>query len=149
MRKNILLLVVTVLFVLTFSQQAFAQSDKTEKAILDLENKIVNALKNKQFDAAPQFFIKEYMGIYSYGIVSRDNEMKDIREVDLKEWAMSDIKFIHVSKDVVILVYKTKIQGSFKGQDISGNYFVSSTWVKRGGKWLTAAHTEAKADEGV
>lgn len=78
MRKNILLLVVTILFVLTYNQQTFAQNNKTEKAILDLENKIVSALKNKQFDAAPQFFVKEYMGIYSYGIVSRDNEMKDI-----------------------------------------------------------------------
>jgi hypothetical protein len=49
------------------------------------------------------------------------------------------------NKDTAVLTYKVTVQGSFKGEDISGAYYASSVWVNQGGKWLAILHTEVKA----
>jgi len=149
MKKNLYFIALALLCVFVVSSsQTNAQTSKTEKALFETETKIWQTLKDKKFDSIPQYFAKDYLGIYGYGIVSLDVEAQDIKSVDLKAFALSDVKFIHASKDVVIIAYNAKIEGTFKGQEITGNYVISSTWTNRG-KWLTVAHTEAKAIEGT
>jgi hypothetical protein len=36
------------------------------------------------------------------------------------------------------------IKGTYKGQDISGKYRFTDTWVKRNGKWQGAASQSTK-----
>ena len=55
------------------------------------------------------------------------------------------MKVVFPSSDVAVITYKTTIQLTSEGKDMSGTYNSGSIWVKKGGKWLEVFHTEAKA----
>ena len=64
---------------------------------------------------------------------------------DLREYSLADMKVVFLSEAVAVITYKTTIQLTSEGKDMSGTYNSGSIWVKKGGKWLEVFHTEAKA----
>jgi hypothetical protein len=55
------------------------------------------------------------------------------------------MKVVFPSADVAVVTYKTTMQQTSEGKDMSGTYNSGSIWVKKGGKWLEVFHTEVKA----
>jgi hypothetical protein len=45
---------------------------------------------------------------------------------------------------VAVVTYKTTVQATLGGADMSGTYNSGSVWIQQGGKWVGAFHTEAK-----
>lgn len=91
-----------------------AKSDSNEKAITGLEKSAWESYKNKQADAFKKLMSQDYCGAY------------------------------FPSADVAVITYKTTMQETSEGKDMSGTYNSASVWVKKGGKWLGVFHTELK-----
>ena len=79
------------------------------------------------------------------GLRNLDREVADMAKTDLREYSLADMKVVFPSADVAVITYKTTIQLTSEGKDMSGTYNSGSIWVKKGGKWLEVFHTEAKA----
>jgi len=88
---------------------------------------------------------KDYYGVYAEGIKNLDREVADMANTDLREYSLADMKVVFPSTDVAVITYKTTIQQTSDGKDMSGTYNSGSIWVKKGGKWLEVFHTEVKA----
>ena len=67
---------------------------------------------------------------------------------DKTEQSSGDLKFesmelsdmtVHVYGDTAVAAGTNNLRGTYKGQDISGKYRFTDTWVKRNGKWQVVA----------
>ena len=88
---------------------------------------------------------KDYYGIYAEGIKNLDREIADMVKTDLRDYSLTDMKVVFPSADIAVITYKSTIQQTAEGKDMSGTYNSGSIWVKKGGKWLEVFHTEVKA----
>jgi hypothetical protein len=122
-----------------------AKSASNETAITDLERSAWEAYKNKQADAFKKLMSKDYYGEYAEGIKNLDREVADMAKTDLRDYSLADMKVVFPSTDVAVITYKSTIQQTSEGEDMSGTYNSGSIWVRKGGKWLEVFHTEVKA----
>ncbi len=77
-----------------------------------------------------------------FGHVSRAEHLKLIPELKYAEYKAGNMAFRALSKDVVLVNYSLTQKGTFKGNLIPTKNYVTSTWVRRDGKWLEAAYQE-------
>ena len=150
MKKQFILFCVTLIAVapVCFAQASPAKSAKSasnETAITDLEKSAWQAYKNKQGDAFKKLMSRDYCGDYAEGSKNLDGEVADMAKTDLREYSLADIKVVFPSTEVAVITYKTTMQETSEGKDMSGTYNSASVWVKKGGKWLGVFHTEVKA----
>ena len=59
-------------------------------------------------------------------------------ELKFESMELSNIT-VHVYRDTAIVVGTSNLRGTYKGEDISGSYRFTDTWVKRNGKWQVVA----------
>ena len=150
MEKKFILFCVTLIAVVSVclaqaSPAKPAKSASNETAITDLETSAWEAYKNKQADAFKKLMSEDYCGEYAEGIKNLDREVADMAKTDLRDYSLADMKVVFPSADVAVITYKTTIQQTSEGKDMSGTYNSGSIWVKKGGKWLEVFHTEVKA----
>ncbi len=69
-------------------------------------------------------------------------KMTEEGQWNLTSFEMSDVQVVRPSDGVAIIAYKVHQKGDMKGQDMDLNCVDSTTWVKDGGDWKCALHTE-------
>ena len=125
-----------------------AKEDKSaanESTISGLEKSAWEAYKNKQTDAFKALMSKDYYGVYAEGVTTLDGELAAMAKSDLRDYSFSDVKVVFPQPKMAVMTYKAIVQASTDGKDISGTYNGGSVWIQEGGKWVSAFHTESKA----
>jgi hypothetical protein len=61
---------------------------------------------------------------------------------ELDAFEFSDVQVIFPVEDTAIIAYKVHQTGTMKGQEMDLNCADSTTWVRDGGAWKCALHTE-------
>lgn len=81
-------------------------------------------------------------------VTDKTQDKKDLSSGDLKFQSMelSDLK-VHVYGNVAVATGTNKLKGSYKGQDISGTFRFTDTWVNRNGKWQVVASQDTKVQQ--
>ena len=76
----------------------------------------------------------------SGGVTDKAQNKTELGSGDLKFESMelSDMT-VHVYGDTAVAAGTNNLHGTYKGQDISGKYRFTDTWVKRNGKWQAVA----------
>ena len=113
--------------------------------IIDLEDSVWKAYKNKQLRSFEGLLYKTYYGLYADGIKTLDMEIADMDKTDIDSYSLADIKVEFPNPSIAVITYKTSQRGTFDGKDVSGNYYNESVWVKKGDRWLNTFHTAIKA----
>jgi ketosteroid isomerase-like protein len=81
-------------------------------------------------------------------VTDKAQDKTDLSSGDLKFESLtpSDIK-VHVYGNAAVATGTGTVKGTFKGQDISGTYRFTDTWVKRNGKWQAVASQVTKIQQ--
>ncbi|HEV8548007.1 MAG TPA: nuclear transport factor 2 family protein [Polyangiaceae bacterium] len=119
-----------------------------EKEVLELERQYWQAMQDRNLDAALK--LTEFPGIVAgpsgvMRIERADFEkmMKSatyrIRKVELDPNAQVRL----LRDDVAVVAYKASEEVVVDGKKMTVDVVDSSTWIKRGGQWLCAMHSEA------
>jgi hypothetical protein len=124
-----------------------ATEGPSDSALQDQEKAIWEAFKTRDADGFRKYFAPGYQGVYSDGVASTKDELASMKSIELKSYALSDVKVSRPTKTSALMTYKVDMQETEGGKDLSGAYYASSLWVKRGDKWLTILHTEVKGKE--
>lgn len=117
----------------------------SHEALIAKEKALWEAVKNGDAKGFKREFIADYAGVNQDGVHTLDDDVRQIGIVKLRSYSLSDLKVALPASDAAVLTYKATVQGDYQGQDFSGDYYCLSVWVKRGGKWVAAAHSEVKA----
>lgn len=86
-----------------------------------------------------------YRAVFDTGVQTLDQSVAEMSNVEIKSWALSDIKVAFPEKDTAVLTYRAETVGSYKGENTSGTYYSSAVWVREGHRWLGVLYTEVKA----
>jgi hypothetical protein len=118
-----------------------------EKQLVSLEKEYWQAIKDKDTAAALRLTDDPCIVAGAQGVASfhRDQfeKMMHMSNYKLEDFELSNVECRALGDDVAILAYKVKEDLTLDGKEISFEAAESSTWVKRGNKWLCALHTES------
>jgi hypothetical protein len=121
-----------------------ASTDKD--AVLKEEKALWQTVKEKNYDRFRKFLTDEYRGVYGEGIHNREQEVADVKKMDLGSYSLGEMGVVFLGKDIVLVTYKVRAQEKQDGKDISGSYNCASVWKRIGTDWRIAYHTEAKSE---
>jgi ketosteroid isomerase-like protein len=111
-----------------------------------LEKTFWQSMVDKDADKAMTMIADECLITGPQGTMRSDpadyKRMTETGEWELDEFEFSDVEVIFPRDDTAIIAYKVHQTGSMKGREMDLNCADSTTWVKDGGDWKCALHTE-------
>lgn len=137
--KNVL--AVGVLCIVALSPAAGQSATKVEDEIKKLERGWAQANTRSGAMAVDQYEADDIITTDpSGGVTDKAQNKTELGSGDLKVESMelSDMT-VHVYGDTAVAAGTNNLHGTYKGQDISGKYRFTDTWVKRNGKWQAVA----------
>jgi ketosteroid isomerase-like protein len=143
MKKTLLLVALAGLLLGADAPKENPAIKEVEKAI----NELNTAYEKRDADAIKRLTTPEHVSVTPYygGPFTRDEQIKTLSELKLKEYTSGDIKVAMLSADVALITYPLTMKGTFKGKELAAKSFASAVWVKRAGKWQEAYYQETAA----
>ena len=139
------LLTLTTTALLALASTSFAASDK--EAVIQAEKNIWQAVKDKKFDAFQKMLSADFRSVYASAMNKMEQEVADIKKVDIKSMTLGDMDVVFIDKDAALLTYSVTVEGTEDGKSVSGKWNAASVWKKEGTDWKGAFHTEVKAEK--
>jgi hypothetical protein len=118
-----------------------------DKAAIEAKEKAAwQAFKDKKSDDFKKLLSPNFVGVYADGIYNMQKEIDSMTKTDMKSFSLSDFNVVMTDADTAILTCKAKIESTFGGQDMSGNYNCGSIWQMKNGQWQAIFHSDMKAE---
>jgi hypothetical protein len=160
--KKYLPLAITLL--LAFASAAFAQDAtkptpepstkpkpamskaQIQKTLIATEKKLWEAWKNKDPKPFKAWVAADSIGISDQGTQNKAALLKEMAAggCEVKSYELSEFKLTMIDSDAAVLTYKGTSDGTCGGEPIKAAW-ASTTFVRRGGKWLSLTHQETIA----
>jgi len=123
-------------------------TQEIEHELLDMEQQYWQAVKDRDAEAAARLtddlcIIAGSRGVFRVSKAALSSMMKDARYT-LHDFKLSDDAEVRlVRDDVAIVAYKVHEELTVDGKHVTVEASDASTWVRRGGQWVCALHTES------
>ncbi len=79
------------------------------------------------------------------GVASKEQVVKNVAGFQLRDYTIADVRFVALSANSGLIAYRLAETGTSHGKEFAAKVYVSSLWVRRGGKWLCAFSQETAA----
>jgi hypothetical protein len=118
-----------------------------EQELVSLETEYWRAVKDKDADAALRLTDDPCIVAGAQGVstLRRDQlaAMLDASNYTLEDFELTDPQVKLIGPDVAVLAYKVREELTVDGKELTLEAADASTWVRRGGHWVCALHTES------
>jgi len=135
----------TALTLLFLTPACFAQQDALQSQILTQERQGLEFLKTGHHDEFAATLAEGAVFVDSHGPAGAAQVVKNTAEFRLTDFSMEDVKFVPLSANSGLIVYKLTETGVSHGKDFSANVYVSAVWAERHGKWVCLFSQETAA----
>jgi hypothetical protein len=71
--------------------------------------------------------------------------VKNVAGFRLSDYTMTDVRFVALSADSGLIVYRLAESGTSHGKEFAAKVHVSSLWLRQGGRWLCMFSQETAA----
>lgn len=120
---------------------------ETFEEILALEREFWDAMAAKDADVATRLTADQSIvtGAQGVGVISKKDmgAMLKSGAWELKRYEFANIKVIRPDENTAVIGYSVKEELVVEGKPLTLEANDSSLWVRRGGTWQCALHTEA------
>lgn len=119
-----------------------------EREIITLEHQFWQALKDNNVEAAIRLTDDPSFLTGAQGVMAVDHQafrsMMATPNYTLHRYQFQGDPLVRLlSDDVAIIAYQVHEELTVEGKPVTLDAHDSSTWVRRGGRWVCALHTEA------
>ena len=122
-------------------REKLAASGNVEQDLMQLEQKLADALIKGDFATFASHLADNATFTDPGGMVSSKAQFEaDVKSgaLKLESSRIEDMK-VQAHGDMAIVTYKTTDKGTYKGQDISGEYRWMDVFTRKGGTWRIVA----------
>lgn len=123
------------------------ETTTVERELVELETNYWQAMQDKDVDAALRMTDFPCLVAGATGVAQVDRDafvkMMEGARFTLHEFEVKDVHMRLLKDDVALMVYRIHEDLTVDGEKVSMDAADSSVWVRKGGKWLCALHTEA------
>ena len=147
--KNMLAIALLCLFSLSLAAGQQASKTSVEDQIKKQEQNWAEATVKEGAAAVDKYEADDIIGTDPGGrVTDKAQDKTDLSSGDLKFQSieLSDMKVL-VYGNAAVATGTSTIKGTYKGQDISGKYRFTDTWVNRNGKWQAVASQSTKLQQ--
>ncbi|HEX8189264.1 MAG TPA: nuclear transport factor 2 family protein [Pyrinomonadaceae bacterium] len=100
--------------------------------------------KSRDVKALAELTSDDFYDIYPGGeVVDKKRYLRDVLEIEVKDYSLSDFKVIMLNEGAAVVVYKAKTRGVVRGKALKSEVAVTSGWARRGGRWLNVFYRES------
>ena len=119
----------------------------SKKNIIDLETKFWNAIRDEEAEVAIALMTDPCTLSGAHGVMplSRDDYTRMAGDASwkLKDFKLDKVDVRFPAEDVAVIGYLIEEDMTVDGKSLKLNAAETSTWIRQGGKWLCAVHTES------
>ena len=117
----------------------------TKEAMMALERSAYDAWKNKDAKFWDPFLTANFVGFGNGVKLDKAAAIKQYSgpECDVKSVTLSDDQMTPMGPNAVLMTYKTTIDATCGGQKLPANAWAAGVYVREGGQWKGAFHTDA------
>ena len=138
--RMIILMLALAASTAAFGQTTMAQDSKVEAQVIALEKQSWEAIKTKDVKFLEALLIDDVIAVTGDGFAGKaqwlNNTLAD--GCALKSYSTDDFKVVMFDKNTAMITYKATQDFACHGKQDPPNVWISSLYVKRGGKWLNA-----------
>ena len=117
-----------------------------KQTIVDLETRFWQSMKDKDPESAKSMIADQGLVVGPMGTLRMDpakyGKMTEEGQWTLKSFEMKDLDVVMPNSDTAIVAYEVHQTGDMKGQPMDMRCADSTVWVRDGGDWKVALHTE-------
>lgn len=125
--------------------------EQIEKRILDLERRLMEALKLRDSAALKRFLADDFIfaGVNTTATGAGTNAAQSSDKTRYIEWALRNLELktynlekttVRVFPSTAVVTFNYKRQANVAGSPADGDFTVTDVWVKRGKRWQAVAH---------
>ena len=123
-----------------------------ERDLIKLEKQYWQAIKDRDIETALSLTDDECIVAGSQGVdrIDRDRFRKMMNDTpgQLLDFQINDdVQVRQLDDDIAVLAYTVHEKLTIDGKPVTIDAAESSTWVRRGGRWACAMHTESIAGD--
>jgi uncharacterized protein (TIGR02246 family) len=136
-----------VAMAVAFASGQVGRDAAVEAEIVALEKRAFEAWKNKDKKFFEEHMAEDgqYLDLNGVGAKAQYVQVIIDNNCTVNSYALDKTKVTMLSKDVALLTYKYTYDIVCGGKPEAGPLWASTTYVRRGGKWLIAFHQEIPA----
>ena len=124
---------------------ALAQEDPLERQVLAKERQELDCLKTGNYAEFAGLIADDALFVDSHGPAGKADIVKHTAEFRLDDYTMEDVRFVPLSPNSGLLIYKITETGASHGKQFSATVYVSALWAERAGKWVCVYSQETAA----
>jgi RNA polymerase sigma factor (sigma-70 family) len=124
-----------------------ADPEKLQETLLTLEKQTFESLKKQDADALKATTAADFVAVLSNGDRLDRNGLLSLRELmhfRLKDYSLEDVQLVPITPEAALLMYRVKSNYTILGVSMTEDLRVSSTWVRRHGKWWNVFYQETE-----
>lgn len=125
--------------------------EQIEKRILDLERRLMEALKLRDGAVLKRFLADDFIlsGVNTTATGAGTNAAQSSDKARYIEWALRNLELktynlektsVRVFASTAVVTFNYKRQANVAGSPADGDFTVMDVWVKRGKRWQAVAH---------
>lgn len=115
-----------------------------DKAAIEAKEKAAwQAFKDKKTDDFKKLLSPDFVGVYADGIYTLQKQVDAMSKWDMKSFSLGDSNVVMTDANTAVVSCKAKVEGTYDGKDVSGNYNSGSIWQMKNGEWRAIFHTDA------
>jgi ketosteroid isomerase-like protein len=116
-----------------------------QQQIVAAERQGLDALKAGNVDIFADHTADEAVFVDAHGPAGKAQVVKNVADFRLTDYSMDDVKFVPLSANSGLIVYKISEKGISHGKEFAAQAYISSIWAERGGKWVCLFSQETGA----
>ncbi len=119
------------------ASQALADEVQAIEAIDNAAGMLDEAFEAQDAEAIKDLMTPDHVAVTHYYAEpqSADEQIASLPELKYKQTNLSEPKVVLLGPDAAMRTFTAQLDGSFKGESLSGRVFVTQIMQKTGGKW--------------
>jgi ketosteroid isomerase-like protein len=126
-------------------EPARAGGDALREEIVAQERAELDSLKTGDMTAFANFLADDAVFVDAQGAAGKAEVVKNTAGFRLREYTMTDVRFVALSADSGLIAYRMTETGTSHGKEFTAKVYVSALWLKRGEKWMCVFSQETAA----
>jgi len=122
-----------------------AQNGSTKIALVTLEKSAYAAWKSKDANFWDTFLSNKFVGWGTSGRLDKASAKEEYTgsDCEIMSYALSNEHVSALGKQAALITYKSTVDGTCGGQKIPANSWAAGVYVRDGGHWKAAFHSQA------
>ena len=119
--------------------------DAQREEIVAQERAELDSLKAGDRTAFAGFLADDAVFVDAHGSAGKAEVVRDTADLRLREYTMTDVRFVALSADSGLIAYRLAQSGTSHGKEFTAKVHASALWLRRGGKWVCVFSQETAA----